>query len=176
MASSRTRNLAYLFMHAQMLSHVRLFETLQTVACQAPLSVGLFRPEYQSGLPFPPRGDLLGPGIKPVSPVSPALQAASLPTELLGKPWSLGQEDAMLLCNFCTIEPFECILKCVTLDSPTLQCFYITDTVNKWKSVNLGHRVGCVWLILWAGGGVPHRPSGLPVVMYVQFSSGHIWM
>ena len=31
-------------------------------------------------LPFPPPGDLPNPGIKPVSPVSPALQADSLPT------------------------------------------------------------------------------------------------
>ena len=30
------------------LSHVRLFVTLWTVACQAPLSMGLFRPGYWS--------------------------------------------------------------------------------------------------------------------------------
>ena len=35
---------------------------------------------------FPTRGDLPDPGIKPVSPVSPALQADSLPTEPSGKP------------------------------------------------------------------------------------------
>ena len=34
---------------------------------------------------FPP-GDLPDPGIKPSSPVSPALQADSLPAETLGKP------------------------------------------------------------------------------------------
>ena len=51
-----------------------------------------FREEYWSGLSFPPLEDLSNPGIKPVSPVSPALQADSLPTELPGKPfvlWSL---------------------------------------------------------------------------------------
>jgi len=42
-----------------------------------------FRQEYWSGLPFPPPGDLPDPGIKPRSP---ALQADSLPSELLGKP------------------------------------------------------------------------------------------
>ena len=52
-----------------------------TAARQAPLSVGFFRQEYWSGLPFLPPGDLPDPGIKPVSPVSPALQADSLPTE-----------------------------------------------------------------------------------------------
>ena len=50
---------------------------LWTVARRAPLSVGFSRPEYWSGLLFPPPGDLLDPGIKPASPVSPALQADS---------------------------------------------------------------------------------------------------
>ena len=53
-----------------------------TVACQAPLSMGFFRQEYWSGLPFPSPGDLPNPGIEPRSP---ALQADSLPTELWGK-------------------------------------------------------------------------------------------
>ena len=35
------------------LSHVRLFMTPWTVACQAPLSMGFFRQEYWNGLPFP---------------------------------------------------------------------------------------------------------------------------
>ena len=34
-------------------SRVWLFATLQIVACQAPLSLGFPRQEYQSGLPFP---------------------------------------------------------------------------------------------------------------------------
>jgi len=42
--------------------------------------------KYWSGLPFPPPGDILDPRIKPESPVSPALQADSLPTEPLGMP------------------------------------------------------------------------------------------
>ena len=50
-----------------------------TVACQAPLSVGLSRQEYWSGLPFLSPGDLPNPGIKLGSP---ALQADSLLTEL----------------------------------------------------------------------------------------------
>ena len=54
-----------------------------TVACQAPLSMGLSRQEYWSGLPFSSQVDLPDPGIKPGSP---ALQAESLPAELLGKP------------------------------------------------------------------------------------------
>ena len=46
-----------------------------TVACQAALSMGFFRQDYWSGLPFPSPGDLLKPGIKPGSP---ALKAGSL--------------------------------------------------------------------------------------------------
>ena len=36
-----------------LLSHVRLFVTPWTVACQAPLSMGFPRQEYWNGLPFP---------------------------------------------------------------------------------------------------------------------------
>ena len=39
--------------------------TQWTVACQAPLSLGISKQEYWSGLPFPPPGDLLDPGIEP---------------------------------------------------------------------------------------------------------------
>ena len=51
-----------------------------TVAHQAPLSMGFSRKEYWSGLSFSSPGDLPNPGFKPGSP---ALQAESLPTELL---------------------------------------------------------------------------------------------
>ena len=44
-----------------------------TVAHQAPLSMGVSRQEYWSGLPFPPLGDLPNPGTEPVSPEAPAL-------------------------------------------------------------------------------------------------------
>ena len=54
-----------------------------TVAHEVPLSMGFSRQEYWSGLPFPSPGDLPDPGIEPMSP---ALQADSLPTELGGKP------------------------------------------------------------------------------------------
>ena len=50
-----------------------------TVACQEPLSMGFSRQDYYSGLPFPSPGDLPNPGMEPVSP---ALQADSLLTEL----------------------------------------------------------------------------------------------
>ena len=54
-----------------------------TVAHQAPLSIGFFRQEYWSWLPFPFPGDFLDPGMEPGSPV---LQANSLPS---GPKWSI---------------------------------------------------------------------------------------
>ena len=50
------------------LSRVRLFSTPWTVAYQAPPSMGFFRQEYWSGLPFPSPGDLPRPGIEPGFP------------------------------------------------------------------------------------------------------------
>ena len=44
-----------------------------TVACQDSLSIGLSRQDYWSGLPCPPPGDLLNPGIEPLSLTSSAL-------------------------------------------------------------------------------------------------------
>ena len=58
-------------------------ETPWTVTHQAPLSMGLPRQEYWSGLPFPSPGDLPDPEIKLRSPV---LQADSLLPEPPGKP------------------------------------------------------------------------------------------
>ena len=49
------------------------------VAHQAPLSMGFFRQEYWSGLPFPSPGDPPNLGTEPGSP---ALQADDLLTEL----------------------------------------------------------------------------------------------
>ena len=65
------------------LSHVQLFVTSWTVAHQAPRSMGFFRPEYWSGLPFHPPGDLPNPGIEPASP---ALAGEFSTTEPPGKP------------------------------------------------------------------------------------------
>jgi len=69
-------------------AHARLVcLTLQPhrlVAYQALLSVEFFRQEYWSGFPFPSPEDFPDPGIESGSPV---LQADSLPTELLGKPY-----------------------------------------------------------------------------------------
>ena len=59
-------------------SRVPLFVTPCTVAHQAPLSMEFSRQESWNGLPCPPPGYLPNPGIKPMSPIPPALQADSL--------------------------------------------------------------------------------------------------
>ena len=91
---------------------VWLFETLLTIACQAPLSMGFSRQEYWSGLPCPPPGDLPNPGIKLTSPVSPALPVDSSHTEPPRKSsFSVGKakyikpnspEPVILLCTHCS--------------------------------------------------------------------------
>ena len=68
----------------KLLSHVQLFVTQWTIACQAPPSIGFSRQESWSGLPFPSPGDL--PDTE-TEPGSPALQADSLPSELPGAPF-----------------------------------------------------------------------------------------
>ena len=59
-------------------SCLTLCNPMDYIAHQSPLSVGFFRREYWSGLPFPSPGDLSDPGIESVSPVAPALQVDSL--------------------------------------------------------------------------------------------------
>ena len=53
--------------NACMLIHfslIRLFVTLGTIACQAPLSMGFLTQEHWSGLPCSPPSDLPDPGIE----------------------------------------------------------------------------------------------------------------
>ena len=74
--------------HVCMLSRfscVWLFLTIWTVTRQS-LSMGFSRQEYWSRLPFPPPRYLPNPGIEPMSPASPALQADSLPLSHRGSP------------------------------------------------------------------------------------------
>ena len=59
--------------------------TLWTVARQAPLSMVFSRQNFP-GIKFPSPGDLPNPGIKPVPPAAPELQADSLLLEPSRKP------------------------------------------------------------------------------------------
>ena len=57
-------------------------------------SMEFSRPEYWSGYPFPPPGDLPNPGIEPRSS---SLQADSLPADPQGKPRNTGGGSLSLL-------------------------------------------------------------------------------
>ena len=85
-------------------SHVRLFATLWTVACQAPLSMAFSRQEYWSELPCLPSGDLSNPGIEPASL---ALLHRWILPEPLGKPDPpfTGAQKSLLLARTPTIFP-----------------------------------------------------------------------
>ena len=81
------------YMHAKTLQLCLTLCNPWTVACQAPISmdrgehsVREFRQEYQTVLPCPTPGILPDPGIKLVSPTTPALQAGSLPLSHQGSP------------------------------------------------------------------------------------------
>ena len=68
-------------------SHFQLFVTLWTIACQASLSMGFSRQEYQSVLPCrPPGSNLPDPGIGPTSLTSSALVGEFFPLAPPGKP------------------------------------------------------------------------------------------
>ena len=64
--------------------YLSLLWPLWTVARRAPLSLGLSRQEYWSGLPFPSSGDLPDPGIKLECP---ALASGFFTPEPPGKPF-----------------------------------------------------------------------------------------
>ena len=90
-------------MHAQSLSHVWLFAALWAAARQVPPSMQFLWQESWSGLPFPPLESPPNPGIETETPVSPALQADSLPLSHQGSP-KLGDPGSQMctsgLCVF----------------------------------------------------------------------------
>ena len=73
-------------MHAHSLSHVLLFATPWSVACEAPLFMEFSRQEHWRGLLFPTPGDLPNPELGPLSPESPALAGRLFTTEPPGEP------------------------------------------------------------------------------------------
>ena len=82
---------------------IRLSVILQTVACQAPLSMRFPRQEDWSGLPFPPPGDLPDVEIESMSLMSPALAGRFFITSAawmlllevyIGLPWWLSGKES----------------------------------------------------------------------------------
>ena len=67
-------------MHAESLSHARVFATPWTVALQVPLSMGFSRQQYWSRLSFPSLGDLPDSRIECMFLTSPVLAGMFLTT------------------------------------------------------------------------------------------------
>ena len=106
-----------------------LFATTCTVAHQAPLSLGLSRQEYWSGLPFPSPGNLPSPGTEPRSPT---LQADSSLSESSGKPKACQQ------FHFVYHDPnftkYESLLNTLEGKKPA----FLGPTLEDFSSVGLG--------------------------------------
>ena len=88
--------------HAQLLSHVLLFEPPWTVACQAPLSVRfpIFLHGKWTGRPFPSPRDLPDQGTEPTSPtLAGRFFTTEPPGKLMGagRVTSFGQEGRLLI-------------------------------------------------------------------------------
>ena len=103
-----------------MLSHfsrVQLFATPWTVACQAPLSMGFSEQEYWSGLPCPPLGDLLDPGIEPTFLISPVLVGGFFTTsatwEAQVKPYSMSNLKYRLI-NYAKLVIDQSLIRTIT--------------------------------------------------------------
>ena len=82
------------FNSVQLLSHVQLFVTPWTVACQDPLSMGILQAKIQDRVAMPSSRGSSRPRIKPKSP---ALQVDSLVFEPPGKPKNTGVGSLSLL-------------------------------------------------------------------------------
>ena len=89
-----TSYILYITHELSCFSHVQLFATLWTIACQPPLSMRFSRQENWSGLPCPPPADLPNAGIEPESLTSPALAGGFFTTEPPAKP------PLTILCTF----------------------------------------------------------------------------
>ena len=108
-------------------SHVRVFVTPWTIACQAPLSMGFCRQEYWGvvfrieGLSCPSPGESFQPGEQTASPETSALQVDSLPTEPPGETQVLWGQDICLLCLLLCLQ---CLGLCCPID---IRCNYICN-------------------------------------------------
>ena len=77
-------------------SGVRLYVTLWTIACQAPLSIGFSRQEYWSGLLCPSPGNLPDSGNEPASLTSLALAGGFFTTSAT---WEAPAKSRKLKCT-----------------------------------------------------------------------------
>ena len=122
-------------------SHVRLFATLWTVACQAPLYLGFSRQEYWSGLLCPLAVGLQG--LNPQSLMSPTLQVDSFPLVPPGNP--MQEQLINYMPSFHTMDfPSGSVVKNLPAMQETLQ----EDPLEKEMAT---HCSILAWEIPWTG-------------------------
>ena len=131
-------------------SHVQIFVTLWTVAHQAPLSMAFSRQKYLSELPGPPPGDLLNPGIEPLSLMSPALASGFFTTSTAWEvPYIIHTNTIFLLefpqlylhSRFGTVHEKQMKVKVkVNQSSPTLcnPMVYLVHGIHQSKNTGVG--------------------------------------
>ena len=111
---------------------------------------GFSMPEYWGALPCPPPEALSDPGIEPLSPVSPALQADSLLLRNWGSLWLPAAAAASLqlcptLCDPIDGSPPSSSVRGI-LQARTLEWVAISSSnARKWK-VKV-KSLSCVWLL-----------------------------
>ena len=84
-------------------SCVRFFATLQTVAHQAPVSMGFSRQEHWSGLPCPPPGGLPHPRMESASLTSPALVGRFFITSATWEARNIYKENRIMKTIFMSL-------------------------------------------------------------------------
>ena len=131
-------------------SHVWLFMTQWTIACQDPLSIGFSRQEYCSGLPSPPPEVLPDPGIEPTSLTSPALAGRFFTTSAT---W---EDTFLLICLYSWSSELTLHFSCLHMKSLNKKMskqlfFYLDEKIMPstvmynifWKFIckimNVGH-------------------------------------
>ena len=104
-------------------SHLRFFMTFWTAAHQAPLSMGLSKQEYWSGLSCPPPGIFPTQGSNSCPLCLLHWQVGSLPLVPPGKP--NGEQDPLLISSFtsCEAHTLHFLNKRASLSLPTSSHF-----------------------------------------------------
>ena len=116
-------------------SHVRLFVTSWTVACQAPLFMGFSRQEYWRELPFPSPGYLPNPGIEPTFSCGSCIAGRFFTAEPLGKPKKKSWSKFIRNCVCLRIRTGRCSLS--PLISETKEGGFLRERKmfsEKWES------------------------------------------
>ena len=143
---------------------LRLFVTLWTVVCQAPLSIGFPRQEYWSGQSFPSPEDLSDPGIKPMSPAlqnSLLLNHQGSPNLKLDKHF-FGEDGLLLLISYKfwnifieiefiyhTIHPFKVYINGFLVYSQICA----TITIVNFRTFSLPKKGNPSWGLPWQSSG-----------------------